>query len=187
MLELEGERPITHGLIKNPLEKLKTLPAFQQRAQGMKDEQVSDLFGDLVGKGMARLDDSTLLTRFAAMGELLAKADEQTCEAISQGKASTEQFETALGQISEAGQEGFLDSQYRAAVAELKQIKPVLLSKQDAEAAALQVGQALSARDMSQVRVGSVRRCWMAKRAYAAVTELEEPYNRMWARFLSQQ
>ena len=187
LLELEGERPITHGLIKNPLEKLKTLPAFQQRAQGMKDEQVSDLFGDLVGKGMARLDDLTLLTRFAAMGELLAKADEQICEAISQGKASTEQFETALGQISEAGQEGFLDSQYRAAVAELKQIKPVLLSKQDAEAAALQVGQALSARDMSQVRVGSVRRCWMAKRAYAAVTELEEPYNRMWARFLSQQ
>jgi hypothetical protein len=187
LLEFQRERPVAHGLIKSPFEKLKTLPAFQQRAQGMKDDQVSDLFGDLVGKGTARLDDSTLLTRFAALGEVLARADDATCEAISQGTASSEQFETALGQISEAGQAGFLDSQYRAAVAELKQIKPVLLSKQDAEAAALQVGQALSAQDVSQVQAGSAHRCWMAKRAYAAVTELKEPYNRMWARFLNQQ
>jgi hypothetical protein len=187
LLEFEGERPITYGLIKSPFEKLKTLPAFQQRAQGMKDEQVSDLFGDLVGKGVARLDDSTLLTRFAALGEVLAKADDATCEAISQGKASTEQFESALGQISEAGQTGFFDSQYRAAVAELKQTKPVLLSKTDGEAVALRVGQALSAQDRSRVQAGSAHRCWMVRRAYAAVTELEEPYNRMWARFLSQQ
>jgi hypothetical protein len=194
LLEFEGERPVSLGLVKNPFEKLKALPAFQQRALGMTDEQKSDLFGDLVGKGTARLDDSTLLGRFAALGDVLAKADEATCEAISEGKAAVEQFETALGQISEQGQSVFLDSQYRAAVAELQQIKPVLLSKDETEAAEIRMGSALNAQEKEQVNAPNkaagnshADSCWKARKAYAAVTELEEPYNRMWARVVSQQ
>lgn len=184
LLVFEGERPMTYGLIKNPLEKLKALPAFQQRTQGMTEAQVSDLFGELVGKGAARLDDSTLMARYAALGEVLAKADETTCEAIAQGKTSVEQFETALGQISDGGQAAFLDSQYRAAVAELLQAKFELLSKQDAELAKMRFGEIVS----TQERVTAHgEKCLMARKAFAAVTDLEEPYNRMWARFLSQQ
>jgi hypothetical protein len=184
LLEFEGERPITYGLIKNPLEKLKALPAFQQRTQGMTEAQASDLFGELVGKGGARLDDSTLMARYAALGEVLAKADEATCEAIAQGKSSVEQFETALGQISDGGQAAFLDSQYRAAVAELQQAKFELLSKQDAEAAKIRFGEMGSTQKQGTAHGEN---CWMARKAFAAVSDLEEPYNRMWARVLSQQ
>jgi hypothetical protein len=190
LLEFEGERPVTHALVKDPLEKLKALPAFEQRAKGMTNEQMSDLFGDLVGKGAARLEDTTLLARYAALGDLLATADAATCEAITEGKTSVEQFETALGKISEERQAEFLDSQYRAAVAELQQAKFVPLSKEEIEAAAVRVGESMSAQE--QVRASgdkgtSGRSCWMAKKAYAAVTDLEEPYNRMWARYLTQQ
>jgi hypothetical protein len=184
LLEFEGERPMMYGLIKNPLEKLKALPAFQQRTQGMTEAQVADLFGELVEKGAARLDDSTLMARYAALGEVLAKADEAACEAIAQGKTSVEQFETALGQISDGGQAAFLNSQYRAAVAELQQVKFELLSKQDAGVAKKRFGEIVSTQEQVTAHVEN---CLIARKAFSAVTDLEEPYNRMWARVLSQQ
>ena len=193
LLEFKGERPVVHQLVTNPFEKLKALPAFQQRAHGMTEEQASDLFGDLVGKGMPRLDDSTLLLRMTAMGELLSKADASVCDSISQGRASAEQVERALGQISEVGQAGFLDSQYRAAVAELQQTKPILLSSEDLKVTALRVETALDGQDQGGAQSGvsgqsqGGEKCQLAKRAYGAVANLDEPYNRMWARYLVQQ
>jgi hypothetical protein len=193
LLELQGERPVTHGLVTNPLEKLKALPAFQHRAQGMSEEKTSDLFGDLVGKGTPRLDDSVLLARLVAMGELLAKADGPTCDKISQGTASADQFEAALAGISEEGQAEFMDSQYRAAIAELEQSKPVLLSKAESDATTQRVGRLLialeqgGAQDGDSGRPQGGKKCQIARRAYAAVSDLEEPYNRMWARLLVDQ
>ena len=93
LLELRAERPVVHQLVTNPLEKLKSLSAFQQRAHGMTEEQATDLFGDLVEKGIPRLDDSTLLLRLTAMGELLSKVDASVCDSVAQGRTSAEQFE----------------------------------------------------------------------------------------------
>jgi hypothetical protein len=194
LIEFQHETPGTLRLVTNPLEKLKTLPAFQQRTQGMSEKQVDDFFGELVGKGVERLDDSTLLARYAAMANVLEKADEVTCEAIASGAASTEQFETALGRIAESSQTAFLDSQYRAAVAELQQLKPSVLTKEEKEVVSEKFLSIFSKEEMARLQMNKAsqdpaareRSCWIARKDFGAVTLLEEPYDRMWARNLAQ-
>ncbi len=164
------------------------------RARGLSEKQVNELFSDLAGKGVQRLDDGALLARYSAMSELLAKLDEPACEDFALGGATTEQWETALGRISDSGQAGFFDSQYRAAQAELEQVNPVVLSKEEAQIANEQFVSTFHGGEierLKQLAAGSGQSsretsCWIVRKDFAAVTKLEEPYNRMWARVLAQ-
>ena len=195
VLEFEHETPVIRAPVTNPIERLKALPAFQERARGLQEQQATELFGELVDKGTARLEDSVLLARYGALSEVMETANEATCEAIAGGTAQAGVMEALLGKISDGAQASFLDSQYRAAKAELQQVKPLVLSKDETAIARERFLVTFDDKDLArlqrEVRPNSGaardRSCWMARKDLAAVKLLDEPYKRMWARTLNQQ
>jgi hypothetical protein len=194
VLEFEHETPVIRALVTNPIDRLKALPAFQERARGLQEQQATELFGDLVDKGTARLEDSVLLARYGALSEVLETANEATCEAIAGGTAQAGVMEALLGKISDGAQASFLDSQYRAAKAELQQVKPLVLSKDETAMAREKFLVTFDDKELARLQrelrpnsgAARDRSCWMARKDLEAVKLLDEPYKRMWARTLNQ-
>jgi hypothetical protein len=90
-----------------------------------------------------------------------------------------------LSSISDSGQAGFLDSQYRAALAELQQLKPVLLSKEELQTANERFLNTFVAGEIERLDVRSLSRearCWIARKDFAAVTTRKNRIKNIWAR-----
>jgi hypothetical protein len=177
-----------------PLEELQQSPLYLARIRGLSEQKAEAVTNDLMIKGIARLDDASLLTRAAVLAEMLAAADEATCGAIALGAAKPGQFDAALERLAAPRQAAFQDSLYRAALAELKQTPAPQVSQAQLKAAEDRFA-ATSFTEADLPRLERINKapgappapdaCWMARKKYAAVGGFEEPYNRVLARALA--
>jgi len=175
------------------IEGLRSSRGFADELEGLPEADVRRAVRQLAVRGMARLDDESLLERAVLVDQMLQRLDEETCGALAQGQADVAQQDRALTGLGRGEAEAWLDLIYRAARAELDGELPPPNDPQAIQAA-LRVLRARLAPEDAQRLIEVLPKladadpraaCWAGRLLYAEVPLLGPPHDRVLARLLA--
>ncbi len=87
--------------------KIRAMPAFQVRAQGLDEAGVANLSAKLARDGMPKLSDKQLLRRTQLQAMMFEKADVDTCGNIARGTPAAGDADRLVGTVSEDSQQDY--------------------------------------------------------------------------------
>jgi len=178
-------------LPESPLQQLLTSPAYTARAADLDDDARVNLLIELMGDGMQRLDDETLLTYYAIVAQVLSGLDPETCASIAAGDLA---FDTtpAYEALPEALHQAHEDALYTAARLAAEEHPIPVLDEDAINSAADTFVASLDPKETARIeRIGSDPEsvttddvCWLYRKKIEATGSLETPHKEIFARAL---
>ncbi len=172
------------------LQELLTSPLYKDKTRGMSQEQAGEVLAQLIQNGIPRLEDEALVGYYAGFGEMLNKSDLKTCGAFVGGQSTNAQNDHVLGALGEK-LDAWNQIQYHAALLELQQVPIPSASSADINKAKVHLASLLGLTVQqldtlfTQSNPTPADTCRVMRVLYGSVAQLEEPYNRVWARYLA--
>jgi len=178
-------------LPESPLQQLLTSPAYTARAADLDDDARVNLLIELMGDGMQRLDDETLLTYYAIVAQVLSGLDPETCASIAAGDLA---FDTtpAYEALPEPLHQAHEDALYTAARLAAEEHPVPVLDEDAINSAADTFVASLDPKETARIeRIGSDPEsvttddvCWLYRKKIEATGSLETPHKEIFARAL---
>jgi hypothetical protein len=170
--------------------RLATLPEWQERTRGRSRKEVLEIAHDLGFRGVARLDDESLMAAAGLLASFLADLDVPTCGGMVKGTLAKERVSVAfMRQMDKADQqtiETWMDVLYAAASAELKGRQVVTPSSREVGGALQLLLARMPQKDadllrrtiMGMKRADDEHACWAVRTMYHYLPQLPDEARR---------
>jgi hypothetical protein len=182
-----------HQRAPTAAERLRSSPLFVERTRGMTEDQASAYIGQLSDKGLSRLDDDSVVAFYSAYAQLLARADEATCEAIATETASPDAVGKLIDGLGEPSRTRFLEAIAMAALAELEQRPAPTLTQAEVDDAEEQFVGTLTPDEQQKLAAFATQTdpslrdlCFWRRKYPSSLSVLKEPQRHVLARYLAQ-
>ena len=178
------------AMLDRASERLTAEPQFLALVAGLSEHEQHALGTDLVRRGLARLDDGSLVARALLLRTMIEKANVSSCAALSRGTISEAQLFGVLEQLQQSDMEKWVGLVTDAALAELKNSASPLISEPQVQEAYTNLLARLRVEDAERMnsvftsagQVPDEEQCWAERTFLRALTNLSEPYRSILAR-----
>jgi hypothetical protein len=167
-------------------------PAFQQRIEGLNQNEINALAFNLADEGLLRLSDEQLVARAQLLSDAISLADEDTCAAQLLGP-TPEQVQQLLANLSDQSLVAWSKLSAEAIAASLQGVPLRSPNQAGVEAAFRNILASLAEAEANRLALAlrnpaaldTVDACWTAKTIYRSVASLPSAEQALLARVLA--
>jgi hypothetical protein len=172
-------------------QRILAVPAARQALAGLSDQELGDRLKRLQARGMIRLPTSLLLARASVMSRALAVADTKTCAALVRDTATPLERRAVFSRLTPSEIDTWFTIVAEATLAEVADHPAAEPPTPAAIAGAFEALTAIQPGDFeprmwrameSPAAASDDELCWVFRKVWAAVDQLEEPHRSTLAR-----